>query len=71
MTNKPNWLANLSTDTKEDVKPFSPNPYKPNILDYQGYLVIADRPNGGKKFNFALRIEEDINIEDCSISVVH
>lgn len=69
-TNTPEWLRNITDTTKKiEVEPFSQNAteYKPYFIPFNGYLCIADRPTGGKKINYALRIEDDLNnqLEDC------
>ena len=67
---KPDWLKGITdTSKKIEVEPFSEQTtdYNPSFIPFNGYLCIADRPNGGKKINYALRIEDDLNkqLEDC------
>jgi len=68
--NKPKWFEEITdTSKKIEIEPFgeTPNIYKPSFIPFNGFLCIADRPNGGKKINYALRIEEDLNqqLEEC------
>ena len=67
--NKPNWLSDFTNiEKKLDTEAFSETIPKPDLKEFSGYLVVADRPQGGKKINFPLRIEDDINteLEECN-----
>lgn len=61
--NKSSWVTDINKPEKIEIEPFSKNEsvYNPDLIAFNGYLVMADRPTGGKKVNYALRIEEEIN----------
>lgn len=56
-----NWVKTFTEETNIDVEPFSKD-IKAYTQPFNGYYVIAERPNGGKKINYPLRLEEDLNI---------
>lgn len=66
---KPSWLNEFTNiDKKLETEAFSEIIPNADLKEFSGYLVVADRPQGGKKINFPLRIEEDINseLEKCN-----
>lgn len=55
------WMNKITdVETKLNVEAFSETA---DIKAFSGVLVDADRPQGGKKINYPLRIEESINAE--------
>lgn len=64
--NNPSWVSNFTdTENKLDIEPFSKPivEYNPSLIAFNGYICMADRPQGSKKIAYALRIEEEINTD--------
>lgn len=62
------WIKKVNNiKDKQQHEPFSNIPKNHRVVDYIGIPVKAKRAYGGKKVNFALRIEEHLNeaVEQC------